>query len=95
MSIHHRMPRKMGGTSNLWINGVENLLALCGSGVTGCHGRVEANRAGSYDRGLLLRSGMYPWTTPFMDDTKKWWLITESGKQELTLPFDHTVGMKS
>lgn len=95
MSIHHRMPRKMGGTNNLWINSVENLLALCGSGVTGCHGRIESNRADSYDRGLLLRSGMFPWLTPFMDDDRKWWLNTESGKRELTFPFDPNVGVKS
>lgn len=90
-SIHHRMPRKMGGTASAWINGVENLLALCGSGVTGCHGRIESNRADSYERGLLLRSGMQPWSTPFMDDSKSWWLITAEGKKELTLPFDTTV----
>lgn len=94
MSIHHRMPRKMGGTSIEWINKSENLLALCGSGVTGCHGRIESNRAVSYDRGLLLRVGMNPWATPFMDDDRRWWLITKLGKTELTLPCNHTAGVE-
>lgn len=36
-------------------NSVVNLLRLCGSGTTGCHGLIEANRELSRDLGLLVR----------------------------------------
>ena len=53
-SVHHRRPRGMGGTSELWVNQPANLVCLCGSGVTGCHGWVEANRADARDLGWLV-----------------------------------------
>lgn len=37
ISIHHILPRGQGG-DDVW----ENLVPLCGSGTTGCHGGVEA-----------------------------------------------------
>lgn len=36
-SLHHLVPRSLGGSDV-----PENLCGLCGSGTTGCHGRVEA-----------------------------------------------------
>ena len=36
ISIHHILPRGQGG-DDVW----ENLVPLCGSGTTGCHGGVE------------------------------------------------------
>ena len=36
ISIHHVLPRGQGG-DDVW----ENLVPLCGSGTTGCHGGVE------------------------------------------------------
>jgi hypothetical protein len=45
----------MGGTRRPWINQLTNLLLLCGSGTTGCHDRVEANRAVAYAAGWLIR----------------------------------------
>jgi hypothetical protein len=55
-SIHHRKPRQMGGTKSERINEVENLLLLCGSGTTGCHGWVESHRAEAYRDGWLVHS---------------------------------------
>jgi hypothetical protein len=46
-SLQHRKPRSMGGTSERacpWINSPENLVLLCGSATTGCHGDVESER---------------------------------------------------
>ena len=37
-SIHHRLPRSRGGDDSPL-----NLVALCGSGTTGCHGLIEAH----------------------------------------------------
>lgn len=40
-SLHHLYPRGQGGD-----DAIENLIPLCGSGTTGCHGLVENhNRA--------------------------------------------------
>jgi hypothetical protein len=53
-SFHHRRPRGMGGTSRPESNGAANLLLLCGSGVTGCHGWIEEHRAVARAQGQLL-----------------------------------------
>jgi len=63
-SIHHRMPRGMGGTKNPWINDMSNLLLLCGTGTTGCHGWVESHRSEAYEDGLLVHSWLFPWEVP-------------------------------
>jgi hypothetical protein len=44
----------MGGTSRPESNGPANLLLLCGSGTTGCHGRIESNRSEAYEKGWLV-----------------------------------------
>ena len=44
----------MGGTRDPRINSPANLLFVCGSGTTGCHGWIESNRALSLEAGLLL-----------------------------------------
>jgi len=54
-SIHHRRPRGQGGTSLAWVAGAANGLVLCGSGTTGCHGAVEADREAAYKEGFLVR----------------------------------------
>jgi hypothetical protein len=54
----------MGGTNRPETNGAANLLLLCGSGTTGCHGALEANRAAAYDRGHLLGQTQEPAEVP-------------------------------
>jgi hypothetical protein len=56
-SIHHRMPRGMGGTRNPEVNLPANLLTLCGSGTTGCHGWLESHRVKANEWGYLIRRG--------------------------------------
>ena len=53
-SIHHRVPRGMGGTDRPELNQPQNLLSLCGSGTTGCHGYIESNRQGAYEKGWIV-----------------------------------------
>lgn len=53
-SVHHRRPRGMGGSRSAWVNEAANLLLLCGTGVTGCHGWVESHRADARDLGWLI-----------------------------------------
>lgn len=53
-SIHHRRPRGTGGTSLLWVNAAANLVVLCGSGTTGCHGWIESHRTEAKAAGWLI-----------------------------------------
>lgn len=53
-SVHHRRPRGMGGTKQAWVNQPANLVTLCGSGTTGCHGWIESNRADARLLGWLI-----------------------------------------
>lgn len=53
-SIHHRRPRAMGGSKRPETDLPGNLIVLCGSGVTGCHGEVERHRVRALADGLLV-----------------------------------------
>ena len=55
-NLHHRSARGRGGTKRDGVNEASNLLYLCGSGTTGCHGWVESHRALAYQLGLLVHS---------------------------------------
>lgn len=59
-SLHHRLPRRMGGTRRGWINSPSNLLAVCGTGTTGCHGYIEIHRVEALGCGWLLPDGQHP-----------------------------------
>lgn len=54
----------MGGSRDPKIHSPANLLLLCGSGTTGCHGWVESNRAEARDLGLLLYRAQDPVQIP-------------------------------
>ena len=47
-SRHHRQRRRVGGHTT------ENLVLLCGSGTTGCHGWVHANPAAARAAGYIV-----------------------------------------
>lgn len=51
-TVHHRRKKSQGGGWD-----ASNLLALCGSGTTFCHGWVEANPAAAHEDGLWLFHG--------------------------------------
>lgn len=63
-SIHHRKPRKMGGTRDETINTPPNLMLVCGTGTTGCHGWIESNRAQAAAAGYLIKGNAKPEDTP-------------------------------
>lgn len=79
-SLHHRLPRRMGGTVNPAVNSAANLLYVCGSGTTGCHGLIESQRATSYLMGLLLRDGQDPCSEPFQS-VIGWHYLTPDGSK--------------
>ena len=60
-SIHHRRPRGMGGSWNREdTNSPANLVILCGTGTSSCHGWVEHNRADAHRLGLLVSQQKEP-----------------------------------
>lgn len=46
----------MGGTRDPRVNDLRNLVRLCGSGTTGCHGDIESHRTTARFEGWLIRS---------------------------------------
>lgn len=64
MSQHHRRPGRMGGSKAAGTNEAANLLAICGSGTTGCHGAIESNRTEALAFGWLLHAGQDPAVQP-------------------------------
>ena len=59
-SIQHRHARGMGGTADPAANLPANLVLLCGSAVTGCHGLAESRDPDMHARGFWL----YSWEDP-------------------------------
>lgn len=51
-SRHHRIPRGAGGSA--LVDRASNVITLCGSGTTGCHGWVESHREEAEILGYLL-----------------------------------------
>lgn len=68
-SIHHRQPRGMGGSALAAANDPTNLVLLCGSGTTGCHGWIETHRADAYATGWLVRRPGRPAAVPITHHT--------------------------
>jgi len=80
-SVHHRVARKMGGSRNEQLHFPANLILLCGSGVTGCHGWVESYRDKARERGFLLTKVESAEEIPFIDDNGKAWKIFNDGEK--------------
>lgn len=64
LTTQHRVSRGMGGTRQPWVNLPANLITLCGSGTTGCHGWVEANPREAMRLGLAVSRYADPQTVP-------------------------------
>ena len=82
ISIHHRKPRGMGGTKKTEINDPSNLLLLCGSGTTGCHGWIESHRTESYEKGLLVKQNDNPEDVPVVDKYENVWKFNNDFTKE-------------
>lgn len=66
LSTQHRVARGMGGSRQPWKNEPANLLTLCGSGTTGCHGWIERRPAWAEAHGWSARQyvGDQVWRIP-------------------------------
>lgn len=78
-SLSHRRPKGMGGSRRLDTDGAANLLVLCGSGTTGCHGWVESQRTQALVAGLLLHSTEDPAAEPLLLRQDRWVYLTPEG----------------
>ncbi len=58
--IHHRLPRRMGGTRRPEVNRPPNLLFLAAQ----CHTDVERNRLTAIGDGFLIPDGLWPADVP-------------------------------
>lgn len=54
VSIQHRRAQGLGGTDLTETNGLSNLLLICGTGVSACHGWIEND-----ERGLAEQMGLW------------------------------------
>ena len=85
-SIHHRKPRGMGGTKDPSVNKPSNLIVLCGTGTTGCHGRVEGGRARAKKEGWLISQWANPVEVPIRYADGNVYYLTDTGDKEETPP---------
>lgn len=84
-NIHHRSPRRMGGTTSPTIHAYPNLLGVCGSGTTGCHGYIESNRRKAISYGWLVPQGTNPAVVPaflIVGGRREWVLLTHDGRYD-------------
>lgn len=83
-NAHHRKPRGMGGSLAPDRHSLSNLLAVCGTGTSGCHGQIEAHRAWAYSMGLLVRRTDDPAVVPVRLYVSArgwgWWYLTVDGR---------------
>ena len=73
-SRHHRKLRSQGGKHD-----VSNLILLCGSGTTGCHGWVHANPAEALRGGWYARSWQDTLGVPVKHYKHGWVLLDDAG----------------
>lgn len=80
-SVQHRVPRGMGGSRAHWINSAVNLLAVCGSGTTGCHGLIESRRADAVVNGWLIQHRAHPSAVAVLIERgSRWVYLTSDGR---------------
>lgn len=78
VAIHHRLPRKLGGSRRAWIAQVPNGLALCGFD----HDLIESRRTWAYEQGYLLHDNQIPLETPVLYRGRRV-LLLQDGSLEL------------
>jgi hypothetical protein len=72
--MHHRKKRGQGG---LWTP--QNIVAVCGDGVRGCHGWIEANPDAAAATGWHVRPWLDPAETLILYRLSHWVLLDVEG----------------
>lgn len=83
--IQHRRPAMMGGSRQEWIHLPANGVLACGSGTSGCHGRMESFRMAARDCGLLLRPIEQAGSTPVWYEREEEWRFLDDAGGYLTV----------
>ena len=81
-SLQHRRARGMGGTRRADANSPANLVLVCGSGTTLCHGWVEAHPGEAERRGFRLRQWADPVEVPVLWAGGVWVRLGHDGSWE-------------
>lgn len=89
-SVHHRYLRGLGGSRDPRVNDYRNLVRLCGSGTTGCHGHVHAHPAQSREHGWIIRS-LDDLDTPMRTKFGSRIELSADGTRRDTWPFDDPI----
>jgi hypothetical protein len=84
-SLHHRTPRGMGGSTDPALNSPANIVAVCGHGTAGCHGKIEVSRAVATEYGWLVPRGQDPGTAPILY-RGVWCVLAPGGWVETVAP---------
>jgi hypothetical protein len=79
---HHRKNRSQGGPNSL-----SNALHCCGSGCTGCHGRITENPSEAVGMGWSVRSYNNPASAPVFR-RGEWVWLSDDGTVQGTVPAD-------
>jgi 5-methylcytosine-specific restriction protein A len=74
--VHHRRPRRMGGSQLPDTNQIQNLLLLDAD----CHETVESERTAAYAGGWLVRQGDDPAYVQVLIRGREWCLLTDDGQ---------------
>jgi 5-methylcytosine-specific restriction protein A len=78
-SVHHRLPKGMGGSALL--ESPANLVTLCGVGnADGCHGKAHSNPQWARNHGWIVSRSFDPAEIP-VDMHDGWWLLTAAGER--------------
>lgn len=74
-SLQHRRARGSGGSKAPDTDLPANLVNLCGTATTGCHGEVEAHPTEALATGMRVSQGHSPLLVPLL--TYKGWLLLD------------------
>ena len=78
----------MGGTRRDDANSPANLVLLCGSGTTSCHGTVERRRGEAFDRGVLVRQNADPSQVAIEHAVHGWCYLSDDGEAVTEPPME-------
>lgn len=76
----------MGGSRSQATNRPANLLLVCGTGTTECHGWIEAHPAEALARGFRISSSARPALVPYTDSTGREWILNDDGTKTAGAP---------
>lgn len=88
-SIHHRRRRRPEFDG---VHAAANLLLLCGSGTTGCHGWVHGHPLDSRTEGFIVSTYAEPSSWGVLHAAHGWVLLDNEGGVEPWLPEATTIG---